>query len=48
MEAKLMLASIASIATRFAIELDDPASIPLDPKVTLQPAAGMPGRLRRR
>jgi cytochrome P450 len=45
MEAKIIL---ASVATRYAIAIDDPAAVRLDPKVTLRPAAGMPGRLRRR
>jgi cytochrome P450 len=45
MEAKIIL---ASIATRYAIEITDPAAVRLSPTVTLRPAAGMPGRLVRR
>lgn len=44
MEAKLIL---AMVARRWTVELDDPAAVRLDPKVTLRPAGGMPARLHR-
>ncbi|MFO0636299.1 MAG: cytochrome P450, partial [Nannocystaceae bacterium] len=44
MEAKIILATVVQ---RFAIAVDDPASIAFDPSVTLRPAGGMKGRLQR-
>ncbi|MBX7080945.1 MAG: cytochrome P450 [Nannocystaceae bacterium] len=44
MEAKIILATVVQ---RFAIAVDDPASIRLEPKVTLRPEGGMKGRLQR-
>ncbi len=45
MEAKIILASIIQ---RYGVEVIDPKSIQMDPRVTLRPLGGMPGRLHRR
>jgi len=44
MEAKIILASLIQ---RFEIEVIRPETIALDPRVTLRPRGGMPGRLHR-
>lgn len=44
MEAKLIL---AMLLPRYAVDLDDPAAVIPDARVTLRPKGGMPARLRR-
>lgn len=45
MEAKIILTTILQ---RYSVEITDPDAVRLEPKVTLRPEGGMPGRLRRR
>jgi cytochrome P450 len=44
MEAKIILATIIQ---RYAVEVTRPEGIALDPRITLRPKGGMPGRLHR-
>lgn len=43
MEAKIIL---TMVLPRFSVEVSDPDAVQLDPRVTLRPRDGMPGRLR--